>query len=248
MLSEDPYWRIHNCPMPDVNAIKQRSNLYAYCANNPLSFIDPDGLDMRILVCTNSAEIYDGGLAMGHMGVMVQNATDEWYYFSAGSDYVQFKPVAEEYLQDLEKFSKEYYGGYSSVGAYDKSVYIKGDFTKSFDHYNTYNTNNIATQNKNSYKLLTNNCSHVVIEGFGKGTLADGTNAGWFIVERMGYQYMYPSFPKEQIDDFQHIFYNEAFTCEEYHSQLNKQLWEYRNSSYPWNKSETNAKIIERIK
>ena len=247
MLSEDPYWRYNNNPTPNINEIMQSANLYVYCANNPLSFIDPNGLDMRIIVNTNSAAAWEGGPKMGHMGVLVQNADSEWYYFSAGSNYVQFDKVGDEYLKDLEKFSEKYYGGYESVGAYNKSVYIKGDFTGSFDFYKDYYEANKADSNASSYKILTNNCSHIVIEGFNKGTLGDGTNAGWFVIERMGINFGHSALPRWQINDFQNIFFNDAFSYDDYHSQINDQLWEYRNSPFFWKRSNTAARFIERI-
>ncbi len=47
MLSEDTYWNTNNMlygdkksSMPDINAIRQSTNLYVYCMNNPINYID----------------------------------------------------------------------------------------------------------------------------------------------------------------------------------------------------------------
>jgi len=54
-VSPDPHWGIHNMIfgdnpvemndrlVPDTWAIKQTGNLYAYCMNNPVKFVDPSG-------------------------------------------------------------------------------------------------------------------------------------------------------------------------------------------------------------
>jgi RHS repeat-associated protein len=252
-MSEDEYWKTHsiyegnNNLMPSIGAILQKANLYAYCVNNPISFIDPNGLDMRIVVNTNSAEIWGGGPTMGHMGALVQNAEGQWWYFSAGENYVQFEQVGEDYLQDLEKFSQEYYGGYSSVGAYNESVYIKGDFTETFNYYSEYYEANKDDSNASSYDLLSNNCSHVVIRGFNEGAIGDGTNASLFIFQSEGKNFRHEAIPSWQIKDFQRIFFNNAFTYEDYHKQLNDQLWKYRSSPYFWERSRRGADLIEGI-
>jgi len=41
-ISEDPHWNIHNM-QSSVAAILQSSNLYTYCINNPVMWIDPSG-------------------------------------------------------------------------------------------------------------------------------------------------------------------------------------------------------------
>jgi len=42
-ISEDPHWTIHNM-QSNTAAIIQSSNLFVYCGNNPVMFVDPSGL------------------------------------------------------------------------------------------------------------------------------------------------------------------------------------------------------------
>jgi RHS repeat-associated protein len=45
-LSEDSYFKTHNqsnSSAPDISAIMQNGNLYVYCMNNPIRWIDPTG-------------------------------------------------------------------------------------------------------------------------------------------------------------------------------------------------------------
>ena len=36
--------------LPDINSITQSSNLYVYCANNPLTYIDPNGRSLILAI------------------------------------------------------------------------------------------------------------------------------------------------------------------------------------------------------
>lgn len=51
-------------------------NMYAFCGNNPVNFVDPMGLDVII--------INDSGAAgrNGHSGILVGNSQNGWFYFS----------------------------------------------------------------------------------------------------------------------------------------------------------------------
>ena len=68
MLSEDTHWnpgnmiygdrkyRLGEKRIPDINAIIQSSNLYVYCGNNPLKYIDPTGESYTNSIVDNGNE------------------------------------------------------------------------------------------------------------------------------------------------------------------------------------------------
>lgn len=162
------------------------------------------------------------GIPFGHIGILIQDENENWCYFSNGKGYVQFSLVPDEYLTDMNKFSKGFYGG----GVYTDSVYIKGDFSKSLDYYKDYYEKNKKDNNAN-YNPLINNCAQVVYNGLKLGELQDGTNIGKYMNYLPG---IIP--PKFQIDKYKRIFFNNAFTYENYHKQVNEQLWKVRHGKW----------------
>lgn len=53
---------------------------FAYCANNPLIFIDPTGMDFSILIAPKGAS------GFGHMGAIIQDRNGAFYYIAAGTN------------------------------------------------------------------------------------------------------------------------------------------------------------------
>ena len=64
LYGEDPL-KLGEYLKPSMDAIVQSSNLYAYCGNNPVGYIDPDG-NIAITTCILIGSIVIGVLAAGH--------------------------------------------------------------------------------------------------------------------------------------------------------------------------------------
>jgi RHS repeat-associated protein len=65
---------------PDIKAEKYYNvSQYAYCMNNPVKFIDPDGKDVVLLLAK------DGAGGYGHMGAVVQDGNGKFYYMTVGN-------------------------------------------------------------------------------------------------------------------------------------------------------------------
>ena len=76
MLTEDPYWRMQR--IYEHNS--QGLNLYVYCGNNPLMFIDPSGLDYIIGWSYSNADIKDFNdwLYKNGYSDTLMSGTDNW--------------------------------------------------------------------------------------------------------------------------------------------------------------------------
>ena len=163
------------------------------------------------------------------MGALIQDEVGTWYYFSCGQEYVTFITVDNNFLTDLETFSKEYYYQ-TSLGMYTTSTYISGDFSKTFEYFTNYAKSIIPTFNETGtiefnpqYDMVTNNCAQMVLKGIELGSLNDGTSVKSFL---KGVNGLIPNICKNQIKN---AFYNNAFTHEEYFKQINDQLSATRN-------------------
>ena len=199
-------------------------NLYTYCANNPVMYVDPSGNDMIILVNEDFKYSLGGvDIPLGHMGALVQDSAGQWYYFSFGSDYLVLKEVdnygkKKDYsLADLSD-DVAYAGG---TAEYTASVYIAGDFSETYNYFASLGT---PYKNKEfKYNFVFNNCGQVVIRGMKKGTLGDGTSAEDYLSKMSPLNDLVPLV---SLRDLKLFFYNDAFHKDDYHKSINDQLWE----------------------
>ena len=150
-------------------------NMFAYCLNNPTNYIDLSGKDAIVL--------YDSD-AVGHIGAVIQDSDGKWWHFYWGTanDWTRVAcavgldvtpltwcvPYTGEL--DLDQINAdESYGG-----AYEKMLYLKGDFSDSVT---------IAKNPGGLYNLYSNNCAQVTLNTLAasdtvyRDALSTGSNA-----------------------------------------------------------------------
>ncbi len=126
-------------------------NWYTYCNCNPISYIDPFGLDAILL--------YDND-GMGDTALLLQY-NGGWYYFFFGADAVIWTYIGKELPDTLDAFNETQY----SLRAYTDSVYLTGDYTNTAEYcislvakYFNESLSKGDYTNYN-YNLLFNNCA-----------------------------------------------------------------------------------------
>jgi hypothetical protein len=101
---------------------------YAYCANNPIKFIDPDGRDVIIL--RNSK----GAFGTGHAVVLVGSNEKGWTYISkdgyAGSSFGSQSKYVVQTFKTLDDFSNSPHNFELNSGTHSTT---SGDSAKDFD-------------------------------------------------------------------------------------------------------------------
>ena len=149
-------------------------NLITYCENSSLSLSDSFGTDAYWITDTKTLA------GLGHSSLLVYT-NNAWYYFYFGAKQflkpfngpanVIFEKVGITFIKnrkfDYSKLNKRLKGQdgnkiftgskkYQGNG-YDKSVYIRGDFTSTYSYVNN-------TVKRMKYNLLKENCSWLCIE------------------------------------------------------------------------------------
>ena len=140
------------------------TNMFAYCENNAVNGIDPDGDDAIWLQDTDTL------CGLGHTGLLLQDKNGTWWHFYWGADRsgssgksgdfngckklkgFRFKNLSQlnSYLNSKKIYSQKYKAG----------IYFHGNFDASVRY---------AKALKSSYCLLYNNCMQVSIDVLMKG-------------------------------------------------------------------------------
>lgn len=211
--------------------------------------VDPNGTDAIFLTnetAVNTRKKIGSGkdIYLGHTAVIAQNSNGEWYYFSWGQDYADFIKVDDWALNSLDNFNN-WLGMYKYD--YTTSTYIGGDFSESVNYFQDLASTYVNEKGEklargttnNEYDAFSNNCLQVVYEGLNKGILSDEKTKFKSYVNTKGARI--PNIEKSIIAT---LFYNKAFTYDEYHKSINDQLWEAQNGA---NKSWFTARNLKKI-
>ena len=240
--------------------IRDGSNWYAYCANNPTSFVDPLGLDAIIITNNEAAS------KQGHTSAIYQAANGDWFYTYWGNKAVAVIHIPDTYVKEwrrngdvkansmnsLSDFNNALnrilaiHGFQDITSDYTDATYIVGDFSDSlsaaYDDVNEAHTNGngiLKTLNdgskvfqgrNSSYNLLWNNCLDRTYASLSKGTLSNDTNAGTYMKD-LGFKGGLK--PNNATSKFAEIFMNSSFTYSGAYSALKNYATLYAQGS-PW--------------
>ena len=150
------------------------NNMFAYCGNNPVNYLDTEGTDAIWIQEEGSVG------TLGHTGLLVQDSDGVWYYFYWGADDTHgpikklFGNKAQVKLLEIKNSEDYNLHKLSDVADAVNSVdfprgdnvtdmyYYKGDYTKTYDFLYTLNDSG------GNYNLLFSNCTQVSTIGLSK--------------------------------------------------------------------------------
>ena len=200
-------------------------NEYAYCHNDPVGFVDLNGMDAILI--NKKIETF-GFTGVEHMGGFFQDAESKWYYFYWG-DTVKFKKVDGNFngsMSDMTNYlKKEDLMGVDN-SEYHEAVYVKGDFSNSVKkgkrlqhiynkYYKQYEGKDLCPNKL--YNLRSRNCTQETMDLFMRGKLESGESVKVFL-NRKGY--VKTPLPNINMSKMQEYFKNTAVNEDEYYEQI----------------------------
>ena len=117
------------------------TNMFAYCNNNPVNQIDPEGTDAIWL------QDIDAVKGCGHTSLMIQDELNFWWFtywgdteiaaFHYGHGNINEFNSLIDYCFDPRQFHNYYFSPHYH-GDFEAMLYLKGDFTKSLEYFISY--------------------------------------------------------------------------------------------------------------
>ena len=201
-------------------------NEYAYCHNDPVGFVDLNGMDAILI--NKKVETF-GFTGVEHMGGFFQDSKSKWYYFYWG-DTVKIEEVSGNFngsRSDMSAYLKENDLMGVDNQEYHEAVYVKGDFSDSVkegkrlqqiynEFYKQYEGKHFCPNKL--YNLLERNCTQKTMSLFMKGKLESGESVKAFL-NRRGYKEASVS-PNINMNIMQAYFKNTAINEDEYYEQI----------------------------
>ncbi|MCA1291742.1 RHS repeat-associated core domain-containing protein [Paenibacillus sp. alder61] len=214
-------------------------NLYTYVLNNPLIYHDPSGHDAVVL--TNP----DLAFGLGHTSALIENSNSQWYYFYWGDRNVQTVLVDDvNALKSIDKLNEwgqnKGLAGFGKVGdtGYASSTYIMGDFNASVDKALSIAKDHPFNGKNKDYALIGSSCLDITTQVLSLGTLYNGTSAANFFDGIWSDETTGDQIPNNAAKEIRSVFYNNAYTVEDYRNQLLQKYSKYENMG--WFKSKIN--------
>ena len=205
-------------------------NEYAYCHNDPVGFVDLNGMDAILI----NKEM-EGVSGIEHMSGFFQDSDSKWYYFYWGN-IVKVKKVEGNFngsMSDVTAYLKENDHMGVKNKEYHEAVYVKGDFSDSVKEGNrlvaVYEKNKGRNRIKDrciraigienvEYHFTRRNCGQVTMRLFMKGKLESGESVKAFL-NRRGYIEA-SVLPNINMYMMQEYFKNTAINEDEYYEQI----------------------------
>ena len=165
-------------------------NLYTYCCNNPVMYVDPSGHDAILLLYPDAAA------HAGHVSALFQDENDTWFFVYWGASgstkekvspfgtnaYMELFELGEGTLDSMTSitdFLREHNAGYLELGkdnggtnldwtdGLTDSIYFEGDFSASVAKAKELYNDGVI---KEEYNLYINNCMQVSLNLLSQGT------------------------------------------------------------------------------
>ena len=142
------------------------TNMYMYCLNDPINWIDPEGTSAIFVVNFRGA----GGLAVvGHSLLLLQDAHGDWWFTEfTGTSKANARVNTGRVDRDILARVTAPVNATFTQGSL--AVYIPGDFTRSLKLAQMYDAGKL---NVGRYVFYGNNCNHYALRILFAGTFAD---------------------------------------------------------------------------